>query len=191
MDIDVDVFLSWFTRAPIGEFGAIPIDWGRRTRRLGFLSTLRRLNQLSRNKHLQALTNKREKLVSAIFSFIHFFTLGTNINLPKHTLTMMKSSLVYPDTTSSRSSTANSYSKVFKNCVTHDYVDYAQIPVNEMDLMCNASGATTTFPLKLYDILQQADEDNEKLKKIVHWAPHGRAFVFKSKEAFVQEVMPK
>jgi HSF-type DNA-binding len=50
-------------------------------------------------------------------------------------------------------------------------------------------GAKGTFPLTLYGLLQSVNESGED--EIVHWLPHGRAFLVVNKKRFVKEVLPK
>jgi len=47
-------------------------------------------------------------------------------------------------------------------------------------------GVTTPFPEKLHAMLSSGDLD-----VVVGWQPHGRAFLIRDKDVFVNKVMPK
>ena len=51
------------------------------------------------------------------------------------------------------------------------------------------SSPKTTFPTKLYAMLQLADSIPE-FSKAVMWLPHGRAFGVLNKDAFMEDVVP-
>jgi HSF-type DNA-binding len=46
-----------------------------------------------------------------------------------------------------------------------------------------------TFPLTLHNLLHSVNESGED--EIVHWLPHGRAFLIVNKKRFIKEVLPK
>ncbi|CAB9502775.1 shock factor protein 4 [Seminavis robusta] len=54
-------------------------------------------------------------------------------------------------------------------------------------LMPAKRGATRQFPLKLYEMLSQAD--GAGFAEIVGWQPHGRCFVVRNPKLFVKQVM--
>lgn len=81
--------------------------------------------------------------------------------------------------------------------VQHNYHDFANVPCNPRELDAaavwaaekkNRGGISTPFPFILFDMLQRMEQDG--LGDVVSWQPHGRCFLVKQKERFVDEVMP-
>lgn len=78
--------------------------------------------------------------------------------------------------------------------VDHTYKDHLHDP-----LVCSSSeqdstekksttrgGVTIPFPEKLHAMLSSNEEED-----VVGWQPHGRAFLIRDKDRFVNEIMPK
>jgi hypothetical protein len=53
----------------------------------------------------------------------------------------------------------------------------------------NRGRSKVPFPFKLHDMLEGLERDG--LSHIVHWQPHGRAFLVRKPKAFVEQVIPK
>ena len=52
----------------------------------------------------------------------------------------------------------------------------------------DAARLERNFPVKLWDLLVSLE--NEGLDHIVSWAPHGRCFIVRNQEEFVQSILP-
>jgi len=52
----------------------------------------------------------------------------------------------------------------------------------------NHSRVGGTFPVRLYDMIQQVESEN--LSHIVGWQPHGRSFKVRNQEKFVSILLP-
>ena len=55
---------------------------------------------------------------------------------------------------------------------------------------------SNSFPGKLHHMLTEIEENNatncgQLLEKFVSWAPHGRCFIIKDKDAFAAKVIPQ
>ena len=68
-----------------------------------------------------------------------------------------------------------------RHFVKHSYHDMSNIPVRE-DI--DASNMPSTFPYKLYAILEDGNDS-------VGWQPHGRSFLIHDPKTFVEHVLPK
>lgn len=72
--------------------------------------------------------------------------------------------------------------------VYHDYLDETEDEVvcREKTRKAPRGGVTTPFPVKLHNLL----ESNE-WSDIISWQPHGRCFVIRKPEEFINTVMPR
>lgn len=90
--------------------------------------------------------------------------------------------------------------KATRTFVEHNYKDHFRDPVahevvrhfdSTKNKSMNCSGPTSNnvaFPEKLYHMLASAQGEYDH---IVSWQPHGRCFLIRKKEPFVNEIMPR
>jgi HSF-type DNA-binding len=74
-----------------------------------------------------------------------------------------------------------------RHFVVHEYRDHAH-----EDPICTSNieiGATTLFPMKLHQVLDEIERDN--MEHIISWAPHGRCFRIHQPQEFVAKVLPR
>eukprot|EP00522_Entomoneis_paludosa_P017134 CAMPEP_0172441972 /NCGR_PEP_ID=MMETSP1065-20121228/2465_1 /TAXON_ID=265537 /ORGANISM="Amphiprora paludosa, Strain CCMP125" /LENGTH=355 /DNA_ID=CAMNT_0013191611 /DNA_START=72 /DNA_END=1139 /DNA_ORIENTATION=- len=89
----------------------------------------------------------------------------------------------------SNSTTSNKKAKQKEQrFIQHEYHDHAQdLPAPGTDP--NSCGTdTTTFPVKLYDMLELVDGDG--VSQIISWQPHGRCFVIHKPE-LIDYILPR
>lgn len=75
--------------------------------------------------------------------------------------------------------------------VDHAYTDHFHDPIagfdrNKDKKFATRGGVTTPFPEKLHAMLNSSE-----LEGVVGWQPHGRSFLIRDKDIFVNEIMPK
>jgi HSF-type DNA-binding len=76
------------------------------------------------------------------------------------------------------------------------YRDHSHITDDDKDLNVlldkadteGVKGTDQTFPVKLHQLLSGSDEDG--FSHIVSWQPHGRSFIVKKHDEFVEKVLP-
>lgn len=91
-----------------------------------------------------------------------------------------------------RPSTKSGSSPRDRPVVDHTYTDHFHdpevFPNKEVDKkFASRGGVTTPFPVRLHNLLSSGED----LDDIVGWQPHGRAFLIRDKDVFVNETMPK
>jgi len=98
------------------------------------------------------------------------------------------SSPVAAGAASSAAAAASSSSPVSpqRRGVPHVYHDCSQFPDPPGYVRKKTGGVTQPFPEKLYEMLE-SEGDSE----VVHWLPHGRAFLVRQPQRFIEEIMPK
>ena len=71
--------------------------------------------------------------------------------------------------------------------VSHIYHDHGDDMNNGAEPVTRG-GVQTPFPVKLHDMLDEIERDGHA--DVVSWQPHGRCFVVRKPEAFVNRIMP-
>ena len=47
------------------------------------------------------------------------------------------------------------------------------------------------FPSRLHEMLREINDSGDGTAKIVSWQPHGKCFLIKNKEEFIDKVLPR
>lgn len=88
----------------------------------------------------------------------------------------------------------NERRKISKNRVSNKmsypkYVDYIlKFPPADTVPSKSRGGAKATFPFKVHGLLDYATKTGKE--DIIHWLPHGRAFLVRDKDRFESELLP-
>jgi len=81
--------------------------------------------------------------------------------------------------------------QIKKNVVHHNYRDRSfEQDDSRARHRITKGGVTVPFPLKLYDMLSQVNDDSE-LAAIVNWQPHGRCFLVRKQKEFAENILPR
>jgi HSF-type DNA-binding len=77
--------------------------------------------------------------------------------------------------------------------VYHDYISQSSLDDEETTVATyirkKTGGVSQPFPEKLHEMLTAVD--NTEQMDIVHWLPHGRAFIVRKPKEFTDHIMPK